>query len=160
MFDTPVQKSSQTTKEYVEQLMKTAQDIAQEVTEKARSTMKSVYDRNAKSARIQIGDKVLVKILKFEGKHKIADIYKNDICTVVGQPNIQIPVFDVRTMNGTQMQLHRNHLPLLEIIDNKSEDEDKNGGDDDQQKDNSDRHQKADGIDKDKEKSNTANEDQ
>ena len=68
--------------------------------------MKSVYDRKAKSPRIQIGDKVLVKILKFEGKHKIEDIYENDIYTVVGQPNIQIPVFDVSTMNGTQKRLH------------------------------------------------------
>ena len=163
IFDTPVQEVSQTTKEYVEQLkkrMKTAQEIGQEVTEKARSKMRSVYDRKAKSPRIQIGDKVLVKILKFDGKHKIEDRYANDIYTVVGQPNIQIPVFDVRNMNGTKKRLYRNHLFLLGFIDNKSEDEDKNGGDDDQQKDDSDRHHKADRIDKDKEKSNTANEDQ
>ena len=163
MFDTPVQEVSQTTKEYVEQLkkrMKTAQEIAQEVTEKARSKMKSVYDRKAKSPMIQIGDKVLVKILKFEGKHKIEDRYEDEIYTVVGQPNIQIPVFDVRNMNGTEKRLHRNHLFLLGFIDNKSEDEDKHGGDNDQHKDDSDRRQKAEGIDKDKEKFNTANEDQ
>lgn len=109
MFDTPVQEVSQTTKKYVEQLkkrMKTAQDMAQKVTEKARSKMKSVYDRKANAPRIQIGDKVLVKILKFDGKHKIEDRYEDDIYTVVGQPNIQIPVFDVRSISGTEKRLH------------------------------------------------------
>lgn len=156
MFDTPVQEVSNTTKEYVEGLkkrMKTAQDIAQRVTEEARIKMKTVYDRKARAPKICVGDKVLVKILKFEGKHKIEDRYEDDIYTVVGQPNIQIPVFDVRSEDGTEKRLHRNHLFLLGFIDNRTEDEDK--GEDGQKKNgNSESQGKEDR--KDDEKGKTA----
>lgn len=127
MFDTPVQEVSNTTKDYIEALkkrMKTAQDIANKVTQEARAKMKIIYDRKARAPRIQIGDKVLVKILKFEGKHKIEDRYENDIYTVVGQPNVQIPVFNVRSEEGVEKTLHRNHLFLLGFINNKTEGED------------------------------------
>ena len=148
MFDTPVQEvSNQTTKEYIEGLkkrMKTAHEIAQRVTEEARLKMKTVYDRKARAPKICVGDKVLVKILKFEGKHKIEDRYEDDIYTVVGQPNIQVPVFDVRSEAGiekirseagTEKRLHRNHLFLLGFIDSKTEDEDKGGGEDGENED-------------------------
>lgn len=135
--------------------MKTAQDIAQRVTEEARIKMKTVYDRKARAPKICVGDKVLVKILKFEGKHKIEDRYEDDIYTVVGQPNIQIPVFDVRSENGTEKRLHRNHLFLLGFIDNRTEDEDKGDGDDGQKEDgNSESQGKEDR--KDDEKGKTA----
>ena len=127
MFDTPVQAVSNTTKDYIEALkkrMKTAQDIASKVTQEARAKMKIIYDRKARAPRIQIGDKVLVKKLKFEGKHKIEDRYENDIYTVVGQPNVQIPVFNVRSEEGVEKTLHRNHLFLLGFINNKTEGED------------------------------------
>ena len=127
MFDTPVQEVLKTTKDYVEALknrMKTAQDIANKVTQEARAKMKTAYDKKARAPMISIGDKVLVKILKFEGKHKIEDRYENDIYTVVGQPNVQIPVFDVRSDEGIEKRLHRNHLFRLGFIDNKTEGED------------------------------------
>ena len=116
MFDTPVQEVSNTTKEYVEELkkrMKKAQDIAQTVTEEARIKIKTVNERKARAPKILVGDKVLVKILTFEGKHKIEDRLEDDIYTVVGQPNREIPVFDVRSDEGVEKRLHRNHLFLL-----------------------------------------------
>ena len=154
MFDTPVQEvSNQTNKEYIEGLknrMKTAQGIAQRVTEEARIKIKAVYGRKARAPKICVGDKVLVKILKFEGKHKIEDIYEDDIYTVVGQPNIQIPV---RPEDGTEKVLHRNHLFLLGFIDNKTEDEDKGDGEDGKKEDlDSKNHGKEDRKDEEKEK--------
>ena len=125
MFDTPIQEVSKTTKNYVEALkkrMKTAQDIANKVTQEASAMMKTVHDKKARAPMISIGDKVLVKILKFEGKHEIEDRYENDIYTVVGQPNVQIRVFDVRS-DGVEKRLHRNHLFRLGFIDNKTEGE-------------------------------------
>lgn len=125
LFDTPVQdNSSKTTKEYIKDLkkrMKNAQDIANKMTEKARIKMKSQYDKKAKAVKINIGDKVLVKILKFEGKHKIEDKYENTIYTVIGQPNENIPVFDVKSEDGTVKRLHRNHLFLLSFMQHDSD---------------------------------------
>ena len=112
--------------------MKTAQDIAQRVTEEARIKIKTVYGRKARAPKIRVGDKVLVKILKFESKHKIEDRYEDDIYTVVGQPNIQIPA---RPENGTEKRLHQNHLFLLGFIDNKTEDEDTGDGEDGKKED-------------------------
>ena len=81
--------------------MKTTHAIAQRVTEQARVKMKTAYDRNARAPKIFVGDKVLIKILMYEGKHKIQDRYEDDVYTVVGQPNIQIHVSDVRSDEGT-----------------------------------------------------------
>ena len=39
--------------------------------QRAQLKQKSYYDRKATSAELQIGDRVLVKILAFSGPHKI-----------------------------------------------------------------------------------------
>ena len=65
-----------------------------------------------------------MKILKIDRKLKIEDRYKNDIYTMVGQPNAQIPVFDVRSEEGEEKRLHHNHLFSLGCIDYKTERED------------------------------------
>ena len=100
LFDTPVQKeASQTTKDYIvgfKKRMKETQDLVKRVSDQARTRMKSGYDKKARSARIKVGDKVLVKILKFEGKHKIEDKYGENVYKVTGQPIQDIPVFDVQ----------------------------------------------------------------
>lgn len=127
LFDIPVENvSNQTTKEYIEGLkkrMKSARDIANKVTEQARLRMKEGYDRKAKAAKICVGDKVLVKIFRFEGKHKIEDKYEDTIYTVIGQPNENIPVYDVKSENGIEKRLHRNHLFLLSFMDHETTDE-------------------------------------
>ena len=132
LFDTPVQDvSNQTTKDYIEGLkkrMKETQEIVNKVVEQARIKMKTGYDKKAKSAKISVGDKVLVKILKFEGKHKIEDKYEDTIYTVTSQPNTDIPVFDVKSDDGTEKRLHRNHLFLLSFMDHETGSEEK--GDD------------------------------
>ena len=134
LFDTPVQKeASQTTKDYIVGLkkrMKETQDLVKRVSDQARTRMKSGYDKKARSARIKVGDKVLVKILKFEGKHKIEDKYEDNVYKVTGQPIQDIPVFDVQSDEGVIKRLHRNHLFLLDFIDNETETEGKGDKDD------------------------------
>ena len=56
--------------------MKTAQDIANKVTQEARAKMKTVFDKKAWAPMISMGDNELVKILQNERKHKIEDRYK------------------------------------------------------------------------------------
>ncbi|VDI21804.1 Hypothetical predicted protein [Mytilus galloprovincialis] len=54
----------------------------------------------------------LVKILAFDGKHKLADKWEEDPYQIVNQPNKEIPVYEVKKENGTgrKKTLHRNLL--------------------------------------------------
>jgi len=55
---------------------------------------------------------VLVRHLAFDGKHKIANKWDEDIYIIISQPNISIPVFEVAKENDLVQRrtLHRNHL--------------------------------------------------
>lgn len=102
--------------------MKTAQDKVNKVTEHARIKLKTGYDKKATAAKIKVGDKVLVRILKFDGKHKIADKFEKEIYEVIKQQNKDIPAFDIKFPDGTVKKLHRNHLYLLSFIDSETKD--------------------------------------
>jgi len=67
--------------------------------------------------KIEVGDKVLVKRLAFDGKHKIQD--KFEVYTVTEQRRPDILVFTVRAPSGSG--LHRNHLLLINNPDDASE---------------------------------------
>ena len=128
LFETPVQKeASKTTKDYIDGLkkrMKETQDLVKKVSDQARTRMKEGYDKKVRSARIHIGDKVLVKILKFDGKHKIEDKYEDTIYTVTDQPIQDISVFDVQSDEGVIKRLHRNHLLFfLSFMDHETDTE-------------------------------------
>lgn len=58
-----------------------------------------------------------MKILAFEGKHKIADKFEEDIYEVIEQPRQEIPVFKIRSKNGVERILHRNHLLPIQTTD-------------------------------------------
>ena len=66
-----------------------------------------------RGAEIQTGDRVLVKIVTFEGKHKISDEWEDEPYIVLDQPGLNIPVFRYHkeTTKGKTRTLHRN-LPL------------------------------------------------
>ena len=59
-----------------------------------------------------VGDRVLVKILVFDGKHKLSDKWSDEIYVVTEQPNENIPVYKVKTEDSpsSKKTLHRNHL--------------------------------------------------
>ena len=62
--------------EYVNDLkssLEQAYKICQDNSNKARSNQKKQYDKKIKGATVEVGDRVLVKILAFTGKHKISD---------------------------------------------------------------------------------------
>jgi hypothetical protein len=65
--------------------MENTREIVQEHTNKARFIQKTNFDKKAKAACISAGDKVLVKILKFDGKHKISDNFKEELYDVIEQ---------------------------------------------------------------------------
>ena len=78
----------------------------------SREKQKRNYDLRAKAAWLLVGDRVLVKVLAFEGKHKLADKWTADIYVVVSQPNVDIPVYRVKREDGQGQEktLHRNNL--------------------------------------------------
>lgn len=73
---------------------------------------KEIYDRKVRGSSVQEGDRVLVKKLVHDGKHKLADKWEDDIYIVVNQRNPDIPVFDVKpeSKQGRTRTLHRNLL--------------------------------------------------
>ena len=108
------------TSDYVKDLkerLETSHEIANKALQKARQKQKTQYDKKAKATTILVGDTVLVKILAYEGKHKIADKFEIDTYKVVSQPDEEIPVYVVRSESGTEKTLHRNHLLLIEASD-------------------------------------------
>ena len=58
--------------------MKTAYQLAREVAEKSRTKQGKYYELNVRGVDLQEGDRVLVKVVAFECKHKIADRWEED----------------------------------------------------------------------------------
>ena len=88
-----------------------AHEVANKEAEKSRKRQKSAFDRKLQAGVLEPGDRVLVQILHFEGKHKIADNWEEAVYIVTEQPNPDIPVYKVRPEKGGQTrEIHRNHL--------------------------------------------------
>ena len=111
--------------QYVEALrekLKESYRIATGEIEKKQLSQKKGYDTKARAAVLNPGDRVLLKILAFEGKHKIADKWERDAYLVCDQPNQDIPVYVIQREDGTgkRKTIHRNnllpisHLPIGE----------------------------------------------
>ena len=101
------------TNEYLKDLkdrIQTTQNIVKQHAEDAQKRQKKQFDKKAEASKISIGDYVLVKILAFEGKHKIADKFEEEVYEVVDQSRPDIPVFRVKSPTGLVKTLHRNHL--------------------------------------------------
>ena len=64
---------------------------------------------------LDIDDRVMVKIVVFDGKHNIADKWEEDSYQITSQPNVNIPVSTVEKEDGTgrKRTLHRNLLFLI-----------------------------------------------
>ena len=76
---------------------------------------KKYYDIKARAAQLEVGDRVLVKILAHDGKHKLSDKWADEVYIVAEQPNADIPVYKVKREDGegSTRTLHRNHLLYL-----------------------------------------------
>jgi transposase InsO family protein len=92
--------------------LKQAYDLASSAAAKSQTKQKTYYDRKARAATLEEGDRVLVKIVAFDGKHKLADKWEEDMYVILHQPNLSIPVFVVGKENGQGQKrtLHRNLL--------------------------------------------------
>ncbi|XP_052074002.1 uncharacterized protein LOC127711879 [Mytilus californianus] len=89
-----------------------AYQLATEASKKAQATQKEAYDLRVRGASIQKGDRVLVKIVYFDGRHKLAEKWKDVPYDLLDQPNQDIPVFTVIREDGEGKikKFHRNLL--------------------------------------------------
>jgi hypothetical protein len=90
------QTGTQTTTVYAKCLrerLAESYQLATSAADKARNRQKGSYDVKVRGAVLGIGDRVLVKQLAFEGRHKLADKWEEDVYCVLDQPNQEIPVF-------------------------------------------------------------------
>ena len=115
LFGAETDEKPQSLNKYVSSLkdrLKQSYELAATAAKNAQQRQKKGYDRKAREAVLEPGDKVLVKILAFEGKHKISDRWEDDIYLVLRQPNSDVPVYEVQKENsqGRKRMLHRNLL--------------------------------------------------
>jgi len=89
-----------------------AYNLASKASKSSQQKQKSQYDKRQRGAVVKAGDRVLIKIVAFDGKHKISDRWESDIYVVLEQPNQEVPVYVVRREAGgdTTRTLHRNLL--------------------------------------------------
>lgn len=112
-LDQEITKQPMTTyvAEMKERLQK-AYDLASKATKKAQGKQKNYYDLKVRGNNIKLGDRVMVKIVAFEGKHKLANRWEEEPYVVLDRPNPDIPVYVVRKENveGRKRTLHKNLL--------------------------------------------------
>ena len=101
--------------DYITDLQRSIQEAFDKVqinADKARVKQKLTYDIKARAAKLEVGDRVLVKILAFDGKHKLSDKWTEEIYVVTEHPNLDIPVYKVKRENGegSERIFHRNNL--------------------------------------------------
>lgn len=89
-----------------------AYDIASRATKKAQERQKHYYDLKVRGNNIEVGDRVMVKIVAFDGKHKLSNRWEEEPYVVLDIPNPDIPVYVVQKENGEgrKRTLHRNLL--------------------------------------------------
>ena len=73
--------------------IKAAYELASNIANRAQQRQKDNHDLKARAAILEVGDRVLVKRLAFQGKHKIADRWEDFPYIVLEQPNSEIPVY-------------------------------------------------------------------
>ena len=82
---------------------------------------KQAYDRKKtlSNATLESGDRVLVKQVGFQGPHKLANRWSDEVYLFVDKPNFDIPVYRVQfeSLTGPIRTLHRNMLLPVGQID-------------------------------------------
>ena len=113
--------------QYISDLKSRLQDVyrlASHEADKARQHQKKTYDKKVRASVLEVGDRVLVKRLAFEGRHKLEDRWEQDIYVVIKHTNKDIPVYEVQRESGLGKvrTLHRNNLLPIGFLPIENED--------------------------------------
>lgn len=122
LFRTEEQNQPENLNTYIKSLkskLEQSYNLAKKSIQISQEKQKKNYDIKARGAVIQLGDKVLVKIVAFDGPHKLSDKWEEDPYIVISQPNRDIPVYIVKKENNTSKSrtLHRNLLLPIGHVD-------------------------------------------
>jgi transposase InsO family protein len=106
--------------EYAKHLKKRlnyAYRLASAHNKKSSARQKKHYDVKVRGATVEVGDRVLVRRLGFQGKHKLSDKWERDAYLVLEQPHRHVPVFRIQREDGKGRvrTLHRNLLLPLSL---------------------------------------------
>ncbi len=104
-------KSYQRFVKTLQQELKSAYELAEENAGKKNAGNKRRYDQRLHYSHLVPGDRVLIRNLGLQGKHKLADRWSTEPYVVQSQmPNL--PVFRLNPVSGTGPVkiLHRNHI--------------------------------------------------
>ena len=101
--------------QYVQNLRRNlegAYRLAAKESAKSAAANKRRYDVKVRGTDLQIGDRVLIRNVGFQGPHKLADKWNPDVYLVVGRSDGNIPVYQVKSELGSSVvrTLHRNMI--------------------------------------------------
>ena len=103
-----------------QEIFRTAYDIASRKSREAGQKQKKYYDKDwvkKASEFLTVGTQVLVKRTDFQERHKIADIWGDDVYVITDQPHKDIPVYTVENQTDeTVKTVHRNLLLPLPTV--------------------------------------------
>ena len=90
-----------------QEIFRTAYNIASRKIREAGSKQKKYYDKGRSKKASDIltpGTQVLVKRTGFQERHKIADVWEDDVYIIIDQPHRDIPVYTIenQTSEGTE----------------------------------------------------------
>ena len=105
-----------------QEIFRTAYDIASRKTREAGQKQKKYYDKGRSKRASDIltpGTQVLVKRTGFQERHKLADVWEEDVYIIIDQPHKDIPVYTIENQSDESVKtVHRNLLlPLPTILD-------------------------------------------
>ena len=115
VFGLEINQPKQPRTKYVQDMrerLRHSYQLASEAAKKSGKRQKKYYDIKSRNSFLNIGDRVLVKIVAFDGKHKLSNKWEEEVYIVLDQPNESIPVYVVGKENGDgrKRTLHRNLL--------------------------------------------------
>ena len=121
VFKTNPNEDQKNMTQYVGKLRERLDDsyrLAQQNVKESQHRQKQLYDRKVRGAVLNKGDRTLVKIVAYDGTHKIADKWESFPYIVLSQPNPDIPVYRVQREDGVGKirTLHRNLLLPINFI--------------------------------------------
>ena len=103
--------------EYVKKMkdkLSSAYKKASEHAAKVQDQNKTYYDRKASATSLEVGDRVLVRKVRFkENPHKIEDRWEDGVFEVVGVPEGKHNVYDVQKYDEKKSKVRRLHRNLL-----------------------------------------------
>ena len=105
-------KSHRSYAQKLKERLQQAHQLAYDQAEKRGDLNKRRHDKSVRDNQLLPGDRVLVRKVGFQGKHKLANRWEDTVYVVVNARNGDMPVYEVRPESGVgpHRTLHRNML--------------------------------------------------